>query len=163
MTFNNRGQLGCNIFYAFRLEMDNKGNVQSHGGKVRQILFQDGLLNKERYRLKQLIAKILVSGMALMFTANLIDGIYVDGWGSVFVAAIILGIINAVIRPVLLILTLPLNVFTLGLFTFVINGLMLKTVSTVVAGFDIVGIWPAIIGAVILSVVSTVLNWLISE
>ena len=163
MTFNNRGQLGCNIFYAFRLEMDNKGNVQRHGGKVRQILFQDGLLNKERYRLKQLIAKILVSGMALMFTANLIDGIYVDGWGSVFVAAIILGIINAVIRPVLLILTLPLNVFTLGLFTFVINGLMLKTVSTVVAGFDIVGIWPAIIGAVILSVVSTVLNWLISE
>lgn len=163
MTFNNRGQLGCNIFCAFRLEMDNKGNVQSHGGKVRQILFQDGLLNKERYRLKQLIAKILVSGMALMFTANLIDGIYVDGWGSVFVAAIILGIINAVIRPVLLILTLPLNVFTLGLFTFVINGLMLKTVSTVVAGFDIVGIWPAIIGAVILSVVSTVLTWLISE
>ena len=113
--------------------------------------------------MKQLIAKILVSGMALMFTANLIDGIYVDGWGAVFVAAIILGIINAVIRPVLLILTLPLNVFTLGLFTFVINGLMLKTVSTVVSGFDIVGIWPAIIGAVILSVVSTVLTWLISE
>jgi len=92
----------------------------------------------------------------------LIDGIYVDGCGAVFIAAIILGIVNAVIRPLLLILTLPLNVFTLGLFTFVINGLVLKTVASVVAGFDIVGIWPAVIGAIILSVVSTVLNWLIS-
>ena len=97
-----------------------------------------------------------------MFTSNLIDGIYVDGGGAVFIAAIILGIVNAVIRPLLLILTLPLNVFTLGLFTFVINGLVLKTVASVVAGFDIVGMWPAVIGAIILSVVSTVLNWLIS-
>ena len=113
--------------------------------------------------MKQLIAKILISGIALKFTSGIIDGMYVDGWGSVFVAAIILGIVNAVIRPLLLILTLPLNVFTLGLFTFVINGLLLKTVATVVAGFDIIGIWPAIIGAIILSVVSTVLNWLISE
>ncbi len=112
--------------------------------------------------MKQLIAKILVSGMALMFTANLIDGIYVDGWGSVFIAAIILGIVNAVIRPLLLILTLPLNLMTLGLFTFVINGFMLKTVSTVVSGFDIVGMWPAFVGAIVLSVVSAVLNWLIN-
>ena len=82
--------------------------------------------------MKQLIAKILVSGIALMFTANLLDGIYVDGWESVFIAAIILGIVNAVIRPILLILTLPLNVFTLGLLTFVINGFMLKTVSAVI-------------------------------
>lgn len=112
--------------------------------------------------MKQVIAKILINGAALMFTANLIDGIYVDGWGSVFIAAIILGIVNAIIRPILLVLTLPLNVFTLGLFTFVINGLVLKTVASVVSGFDIVGIWPAIVGSVILSVVSTVLSWLIS-
>jgi putative membrane protein len=113
--------------------------------------------------MKQLIAKILISGIALKFTSGIIEGMYVDGWASVFIAAIILGIVNAVIRPLLLILTLPLNVFTLGLFIFVINGLLLKTVATVVAGFDIVGVWPAIIGAIILSVVSTVLNWLISE
>ncbi|MBO4948011.1 MAG: phage holin family protein [Peptococcaceae bacterium] len=112
--------------------------------------------------MKQLIAKILVNGAALMFTANLIDNIYIDGMGAAVIAAIILGIVNAVIRPLLLILTLPLNVFTLGLFTFVINGLVLKTVAGVVAGFDIVGMWPAVIGAIILSVVSTVLNWLIS-
>ena len=112
--------------------------------------------------MKHLIAQIVINGAALMFTANLIDNIYIDGMGAAVIAAIILGIVNAVIRPLLLILTLPLNVFTLGLFTFVINGLVLKTVAGVVAGFDIVGMWPAVIGAIILSVVSTVLNWLIS-
>ena len=112
--------------------------------------------------MKHLIAQIVINGAALMFTANLLDNIYIDGMGAAVIAAIILGIVNAVIRPLLLILTLPLNVFTLGLFTFVINGLMLKTVAGVVAGFDIVGMWPAVIGAIILSVVSTVLNWLIS-
>ena len=112
--------------------------------------------------MKHLIAQIVINGATLMFTANLLDNIYIDGMGAAVIAAIILGIVNAVIRPLLLILTLPLNVFTLGLFTFVINGLVLKTVAGVVAGFDIVGMWPAVIGAIILSVVSTVLNWLIS-
>lgn len=111
--------------------------------------------------MKHLLVKILINAVALMITANLIDGIYVDGLGAVIVASIILGIINAVIRPVLLVLTLPLNVLTLGLLTFVINGFMLKLVAVVVSGFDIVGFWPAVVGAVILSVVSTVLSWLV--
>ena len=85
--------------------------------------------------MKHLIVKVLINAAALMFTSNLIDGIYVDGFGSVLVAAIILGIVNAIIRPLLLVLTLPLNVLTMGL----IN----------------------IVGALVLSVVSTVLNWLV--
>ena len=109
--------------------------------------------------MKHLIVKVLINAAALMFTSNLIDGIYVDGFGSVLVAAIILGIVNAIIRPLLLILTLPLNVLTLGLLTFVINGFMLKLAAAVVGGFDVVGMWPAIVGALVLSVVSTVLNW----
>ena len=111
--------------------------------------------------MKHLIVKVLINAAALMFTSNLIDGIYVDGFGSVLVAAIILGIVNAIIRPLLLVLTLPLNVLTLGLLTFVINGFMLKLAAAVVGGFDVVGIWPAIVGALVLSVVSTVLNWLV--
>ncbi len=111
--------------------------------------------------MKHLIVKVLINAAALMFTSNLIDGIYVDGFGSVLVAAIILGIVNAIIRPLLLILTLPLNVLTLGLLTFVINGFMLKLAAAVVGGFDVVGMWPAIVGALVLSVVSTVLNWLV--
>lgn len=111
--------------------------------------------------MKHLIVKILINAAALMLTANLIDGIYVDGWGAVIIAAIILGIINAIIRPLLMLFTLPLNVLTLGLLTFVINGLMLKLTAAVVGGFDVVGLWPAIVGSVILSVVSTVLSWLV--
>lgn len=111
--------------------------------------------------MKNLIVRWIITAAALMFTSSLIDGIYVDGWGAVFVAALILGIVNAIIRPVLLLLTLPLNMLTLGLLTFVINGFMLKMTSTVVAGFDIAGTWPAIVGAVILSVVSAVMNWLV--
>ena len=111
--------------------------------------------------MKHLIVKVLIKAAALMFTSNLIDGIYVDGFGSVLVAAIILGIVNAIIRPLLLVLTLPLNVLTLGLLTFVINGFMLKLAAAVVGGFDVVGMWPAIVGALVLSVVSTVLNWLV--
>lgn len=111
--------------------------------------------------MKHLIVKILLNAAALMFTSNIIDGIYVDGWGAVVIAAIVLGVLNAVLRPVLVLFTLPLNMMTLGLLTFVINGFMLKLVSTVVSGFDIVGLWPAIVGSILLSVVSTVLNWLV--
>ncbi len=111
--------------------------------------------------MKHLIVKILVNAAALGFTASLIDGIYIDGAGAALVAAIVLGIVNAVLRPLLLLFTLPFNIMTLGLLTFVINGLMLKLASSVVGGFEIVGVWPAIIGAIILSVVSTVLNWLV--
>lgn len=111
--------------------------------------------------MKHLFVKIIINAAALMFTASIIDGIYVDGWGAVIIAAVILGIINAVIRPILMVLTLPLNLMTLGLLTFVVNGLMLKLTATVVSGFDIMGLWPAIVGAIILSVVSTVLNWLV--
>ena len=100
--------------------------------------------------MKHLIVKILINAAALMFTANMIDGIYVDGFGSVVVAAIILGIINAVLRPLLLLFTLPFNMMTFGLM-----------VSSVVGGFDIAGLWPAIIGSIILSVVSTVMSWLV--
>lgn len=111
--------------------------------------------------MKHLIVKILINAAALMFTSNLIDGIYVDGWGAVVIAAIVLGVLNAVLRPLLVLFTLPLNMMTLGLLTFVINGLMLKLVSAVVSGFDIVGLLPAIVGSILLSVVSTVLNWLV--
>ncbi|MBQ3508864.1 MAG: phage holin family protein [Peptococcaceae bacterium] len=111
--------------------------------------------------MKHLIVKILINAAALMFASNMIDGIYVDGFGAVVIAAIILGIVNAIIRPLLMLFTLPLNIMTFGLLTFVINGLMLKMVSTVVGGFEIVGLWPAIIGSIILTVVSTVLSWLV--
>lgn len=112
--------------------------------------------------MKNLIVKVILNAAAIMLAANWIEGIHVSGWGAVFVAAIILGIVNAIIRPIFMLLTLPLNFLTLGLLTFVINGLMLLLTASLVGGFAIAGVWPAILGAIVISVVSTVLNWLVS-
>lgn len=113
--------------------------------------------------MKHLIVKVLVNGIALMATASIISGIYADSFVSVLLAAIVLGIMNAIIRPVFMVLTLPVNILSLGLFTFVLNGFMLKLTSLVVSGFEVSGFWAATIGALVLSVISTVLNWLITD
>ena len=73
---------------------------------------------------------------------------------TALVVALILGLINAVIRPVLVLLTLPLTIFTLGLFIFVINGLLFWFVASFVAGFDVAGFWPAVFGAIVYSLIS---------
>ena len=76
------------------------------------------------------------------------------------VAALVLGVVNVTIRPILLMLTIPVNVMTLGLFTFVVNAVMLWIVAKVVSGFDIFGFGQALLAALLLSVVSSVLNGL---
>jgi putative membrane protein len=93
----------------------------------------------------------------------MLDGIHVSGFFSALGAAAILGILNAFFRPIALILTLPINVLTLGLFTFVINAVMLKMASGVIGGFEVRGFWPAVIGALIISLVSWAVNAFISE
>ena len=100
---------------------------------------------------------------AIIFAAYMIDGIHVSGFMSALGAAAILGILNAFFRPIALILTLPINILTLGLFTFVINAVMLKMASGVIGGFDVQGFWPAIFGALLISLVSWGLNIFINE
>lgn len=100
---------------------------------------------------------------AIVLASYMLDGIHVSGVMSAFGAAAMLGILNAFFRPIALILTLPINVLTLGLFTFVINAVMLKMASGVIGGFDVNGFWPALFGALIISVVSWLLNMFINE
>ncbi|MBP9019954.1 MAG: phage holin family protein [Syntrophobacterales bacterium] len=113
--------------------------------------------------MKGLIVRWLILTIAIIAASYLIDGIRVGGFFSAFFAAALLGILNAVLRPVLLILTLPVNILTLGLFTFVINALLLKMVSGVVPGFEVVGFWPAILGSLVISLVSWLLNALVGS
>ena len=99
--------------------------------------------------------------MAILSAAYLLDGIEVRGFTSAFFAAAVLGILNAVLRPVLIILTLPLNILSLGLFTFVINAFLLKMASGVIPGFEVHGFWPALFGSLIISLVSWLLcSWI---
>ena len=100
---------------------------------------------------------------AIVLASYLLDGIRIGGFFSALFAAAALGMLNAVFRPIVLILTLPLNILTLGLFTFVINALMLKMASGIIPGFDVHGFWPAIFGSLVISVVSWLLSSFVNE
>jgi len=113
--------------------------------------------------MKGFVIRWILSAIALAITAWLIKGIEIHGIFSLLVATLVLGILNAIIRPILLILTLPLNFLTLGLFTFVINAIMLEITANVVEGFEVHGFWAAFIGAIFMSIISTILTYFISD
>ncbi len=108
------------------------------------------------------VLRWLLNILAIILTAVLLSGFELTLWGAL-VGSVFLGIINAIIRPILIILTLPLNVLSLGLFTFVINGLMLWLTSITIKGFDIHGFGWAILSAVVLSIISLVISFFISD
>jgi putative membrane protein len=108
-----------------------------------------------------IIIRWIISALGVLVISYLFDGIEVKSVGWAFITALFLGVFNALIRPVLLVLTLPINVLTLGLFTLVINGLMLWLTGSLLAGFSVNGFWPAIGGALILSLISMAASSLI--
>ena len=87
----------------------------------------------------------------------------ITGLVPALLAAFILGIVNALIRPILIILSFPIQLLTLGLFTFIINGLMLWIVSRVVHGFYISGFWPAVLASILLSIGSSIISWVVQD
>ncbi len=110
-----------------------------------------------------ILIRWLTTTAAIVATAYLLDNIQVSGFFSAVFAAAVLGILNAVLRPIALLLTLPINILSLGLFTFIINALMLKMASGIIPGFDVYGFWTAIFGSLLISVISWLLNSFISE
>lgn len=103
----------------------------------------------------------LINTLALIAVAYLMPSITVSSFTSALVAALILGLVNAVIRPILVLLTLPVTVLTLGLFIFVINGLLFWFVGSFVQGFVVQGFWAGLIGSILFSLVSWVLSALV--
>ncbi|MEJ2222880.1 MAG: phage holin family protein [Desulfobacterales bacterium] len=110
-----------------------------------------------------ILIRWLTTTAAILATAYVLDGIQVSGFFSAIFAAATLGILNAFFRPIALLLTLPINILSLGLFTFIINALMLKMASGLIPGFDVYGFWTAIFGSFLISVISWLLNSFISE
>lgn len=113
--------------------------------------------------MRGLVIRWCISAISLLLTAALLPGIKVQGIFPAFVAAGFWGILNALIRPVLLILTLPINILTLGLFTLIINGFMLFLVAEIIKGVEVLGFWWAVLGALILGIISWGLNSFINE
>ena len=110
-----------------------------------------------------LLIRWLALTAAIVIASYLISGIEITGFFSAFFAAAILGILNIFFRPILFILTLPINLLTFGLFTFIINALLLKMASGVISGFQVHGFWSAVFGALVISVVNWLLNSFINE
>ena len=113
--------------------------------------------------MRGLVIRWLVSAAALYLTSLIVRGVEVHGVGSLFFAAATIGILNALVRPVILLLTLPLNILTLGLFTLVVNAAMLKLASEVVRGFEVHGFWSALGGWLLLSFFTFLINVAIGE
>lgn len=109
--------------------------------------------------MRGLFLKWLVLTVSILFSAYIIGGIEVTSFFSAFFAAAILGILNTFFRPILIVLTLPINLLTFGLFTFVINALILKMASGVIPGFYVHGFWAAVFGSLVISIV----NWFLSS
>ena len=103
----------------------------------------------------------LINAVALVAVAYLLPGIAVSNFITALVAALVLGLVNAVIRPLLIVLTLPVTLLTLGLFIFVINGLMFWLVGSFITGFVVSGLWWGIAGAVVYSILSWALSALL--
>lgn len=110
-----------------------------------------------------LIFRWIINALALLLVAYLVPGFGVATLYTALIAALVLGLVNALVRPLLFVLTLPVTILTLGLFTFVLNALMIWLVSTIVKGFTVEGFVPALLAAVILWVVSLLTNWLIEQ
>ena len=102
--------------------------------------------------------RLAVNIIALFFVVNIVPGISASGWGVLVTAAVIIGLLNAFLRPVLILLTLPISILSVGIFTLVINGFMFYLASMVVKGFMVESLWSAFLASIIFSVISFVLN-----
>ncbi|MGZ4975695.1 MAG: phage holin family protein [Methylobacter sp.] len=106
-------------------------------------------------------AHLILSAGLLLLMAHLVRGVQVEGWGSALIGAIVLGLVNAVVRPVMVFLTLPLTVISFGLFLLVINALMLLLMAALVPGIRVQGFWPALVGSLVLTLLNVVVEFFI--
>lgn len=104
--------------------------------------------------MKGFFARLVITALGLLAASKLVPGIAVDGWDSLIVAALLLGVVNAVVRPFILLLTLPLTVLTLGLFILVVNGISLALVAWLLPGFSVTGLAAATLGAIVVGITS---------
>ncbi|MEE9555215.1 MAG: phage holin family protein [candidate division Zixibacteria bacterium] len=115
------------------------------------------------YRPKRFLLKFLVTSASMLVVVKILPWAEVSDPIALVVAALLLGIFNSLLRPLLIILTLPINIISLGLFTFVINGLILYLIAFLVSGFELKNFASAILASIMISIVSGTINWLIKD
>jgi putative membrane protein len=106
-----------------------------------------------------IILRTLITMLGLFLASSLIPGVTISGTGTFILAALLLGLVNAVIRPIAFLMTLPLTLLTLGLFLFVINAAMFGLVAAMLDGFFVSGFWSAIFGSIVVSITAAIASW----
>lgn len=109
------------------------------------------------------VAKLLVLTLAVLATSYILPGILVESIIAALIAALVLGLINTFVKPVLVILTIPLTVVTLGIFLLILNALLLLLTSALVSGFHVSGFWWAVLGSIIISVINSAVTALVKN
>ncbi|MBR5086085.1 MAG: phage holin family protein [Muribaculaceae bacterium] len=110
-----------------------------------------------------MIARLVLSSLAVGITAYFMDSVTIEPWWVTVIVAVVLGLINSVVRPVVKLLSLPITILTLGLFAFVVNGLMVLLCAYFIDGFKVEGLGAAILFSIILSVVNWILNLMFTK
>jgi len=105
----------------------------------------------------------LVTAVSLLITANIVNGFIVTNFAAALIAAVVIGLVNAIVRPILIVLTLPLTILTLGLFLFVVNGISIWIAGFLSPGFTVTGLLPGLLGSIVLTLVAGVINFLVER
>lgn len=105
----------------------------------------------------------LVTAASLLITAQLVPGFVVNSFAAALLAAVVIGLVNAIVKPILILLTLPLTILTLGLFLFVVNAITIQLAGWLTPGFDVTGLLPALIGSILLTLITSVINLLVGR
>lgn len=113
--------------------------------------------------MQRLLVSWIVNTTALLVVVHVVSGISIDRWQTTFVASLVLGLLNIFIRPALILLTLPVNLLTLGLFTLFINGFMFTLAASLVRGFEVMSFGSAFLGAFVFSIITFLLNRLVDS
>ena len=111
----------------------------------------------------KLIIRLLLNAIAVFVLAQFLSGVHVDSYVTAIIVAVVLSVLNLIVKPILVVLTLPINVITLGLFSFVVNALIILLAAYLIGGFSVDGIWIAILFSILLSVFQSLLNSLLGE
>ena len=109
------------------------------------------------------LTRLVITALGLWLASTILSGVVILGWSNLILAALLLGMVNAFVRPVLLILTLPLTILTLGLFLLVLNGLTLAFVAWLMPGFSVSGLWAATLGGIVVGLTSWFANGFIGS
>ena len=111
--------------------------------------------------MKGIVLRMLITMLGLYLASVLVSGVTISGGWTFIFAAILLSLVNAIVRPLAFLLTLPITIFTLGLFILVLNAGMFALVASMLDAFTVTGFWPAVFGALIVSITSTIASWYI--